>query len=301
MSLVSGRQVRVTVTVTGTWTWGHVESATADGLSYGAEIGAFFTDTSVCIGCKACEVACKEWNLVPEDGFVWTGALARQHGRAEREHVAPRCVRRAQRATGRRHRSVADELGRLQALHARRLSRRLSHGRDLPHRVRHRRHPGRRLQRLRLLHPRLSLRRDQSARARPGSRARRRGTRRRRPQVHTLLRPLAGRPRARVREGLPDRLDPVRPARRARRKGARALRAAGRGGRRRRAPLRRRPERRRGRLRRVLPAPRRPRGLRPAARPGRHDPRPGGDLGRGGGGRGPPRRRPARRIRVGSR
>jgi formate dehydrogenase iron-sulfur subunit len=27
----------------------------------------FFTDTSVCIGCKACEVACKEWNLVPPD------------------------------------------------------------------------------------------------------------------------------------------------------------------------------------------------------------------------------------------
>ncbi|WP_461143530.1 4Fe-4S dicluster domain-containing protein [Salinifilum aidingensis] len=31
----------------------------------------FFTDTSVCIGCKACEVACKEWNLLPaEDGDV---------------------------------------------------------------------------------------------------------------------------------------------------------------------------------------------------------------------------------------
>jgi ferredoxin len=28
----------------------------------------FFTDTSVCIGCKACEVACKEWNHVPDDG-----------------------------------------------------------------------------------------------------------------------------------------------------------------------------------------------------------------------------------------
>jgi formate dehydrogenase iron-sulfur subunit len=27
----------------------------------------FFTDTSVCIGCKACEVACKEWNLLPDD------------------------------------------------------------------------------------------------------------------------------------------------------------------------------------------------------------------------------------------
>lgn len=26
----------------------------------------FFTDTSVCIGCKACEVACKEWNGVPQ-------------------------------------------------------------------------------------------------------------------------------------------------------------------------------------------------------------------------------------------
>ena len=29
----------------------------------------FFTDTSVCIGCKACEVACKQWNSVPEDGI----------------------------------------------------------------------------------------------------------------------------------------------------------------------------------------------------------------------------------------
>ncbi|MEU4426486.1 4Fe-4S dicluster domain-containing protein [Actinoplanes sp. NPDC024001] len=33
----------------------------------------FFTDTSVCIGCKACEVACKEWNLVPDDGFDLLG------------------------------------------------------------------------------------------------------------------------------------------------------------------------------------------------------------------------------------
>jgi formate dehydrogenase iron-sulfur subunit len=33
----------------------------------------FFTDTSVCIGCKACEVACKEWNAVPEDGLTFTG------------------------------------------------------------------------------------------------------------------------------------------------------------------------------------------------------------------------------------
>jgi formate dehydrogenase iron-sulfur subunit len=33
----------------------------------------FFTDTSLCIGCKACEVACKEWNEIPEDGLDWTG------------------------------------------------------------------------------------------------------------------------------------------------------------------------------------------------------------------------------------
>ena len=34
---------------------------------------AFLTDSTLCIGCKACEVACKEWNDVPGDGFVWTG------------------------------------------------------------------------------------------------------------------------------------------------------------------------------------------------------------------------------------
>jgi formate dehydrogenase iron-sulfur subunit len=52
----------------------------------------FFTDTSVCIGCKACEVACKEWNLVPQDGplrltgdsYDNTGAL----GASTWRHVA---------------------------------------------------------------------------------------------------------------------------------------------------------------------------------------------------------------------
>lgn len=33
----------------------------------------FFTDTSLCIGCKACEVACKQWNDLPDDGMVMTG------------------------------------------------------------------------------------------------------------------------------------------------------------------------------------------------------------------------------------
>jgi formate dehydrogenase iron-sulfur subunit len=38
------------------------------GKSYG-----FFTDTTVCIGCKACEVACKEWNNLPADHLGLTG------------------------------------------------------------------------------------------------------------------------------------------------------------------------------------------------------------------------------------
>jgi formate dehydrogenase iron-sulfur subunit len=44
--------------------------------TYGEEAGervGFFTDTSVCIGCKACEVACKEWNQVPPDPQGFTG------------------------------------------------------------------------------------------------------------------------------------------------------------------------------------------------------------------------------------
>lgn len=34
---------------------------------------AFLTDSTLCIGCKACEVACKEWNEIPDDGMNWTG------------------------------------------------------------------------------------------------------------------------------------------------------------------------------------------------------------------------------------
>jgi formate dehydrogenase iron-sulfur subunit len=49
----------------------------------GAQRMGFFTDTTVCIGCKACEVACKQWNDLPADGtsfrkggsYDHTGAL----------------------------------------------------------------------------------------------------------------------------------------------------------------------------------------------------------------------------------
>ena len=36
-------------------------------------IKGFFTDTTVCIGCKACESACKQWNQLPDDGLRFTG------------------------------------------------------------------------------------------------------------------------------------------------------------------------------------------------------------------------------------
>jgi formate dehydrogenase iron-sulfur subunit len=54
--------------------WGGLDDVTAD-AGYGSHpprVG-FFTDTSVCIGCKACEVACKTWNDVPDDGYLLTG------------------------------------------------------------------------------------------------------------------------------------------------------------------------------------------------------------------------------------
>src|SRR3954464_2197354 len=62
----------------------------------------FFTDTTVCIGCKACEVACKQWNDLPADGsqftkggsYAPTGELAASPWRHVRfvELLEPRAV-----------------------------------------------------------------------------------------------------------------------------------------------------------------------------------------------------------------
>src|SRR3954471_24602929 len=53
--------------------YGAIDPAPAAGHTDAPPRMGFFTDTSVCIGCKACEVACKEWNHVPDDGLVFTG------------------------------------------------------------------------------------------------------------------------------------------------------------------------------------------------------------------------------------
>jgi formate dehydrogenase iron-sulfur subunit len=37
------------------------------------QVKGFFTDTTLCIGCKACEVACKQWNQLPADGAKFSG------------------------------------------------------------------------------------------------------------------------------------------------------------------------------------------------------------------------------------
>jgi formate dehydrogenase iron-sulfur subunit len=62
--------------------------------TYGAQARervGFFTDTSVCIGCKACEVACKEWNEVPDEPHGFTGTSydnSTQLGANRWRHVA---------------------------------------------------------------------------------------------------------------------------------------------------------------------------------------------------------------------
>lgn len=87
--------------------FGPVDPAREAGYAEPSARKGFFTDTSVCIGCKACEVACKEWNLVPDDGydllgmsFDNTGALGANTWR----HVAfveqPAAGRSARRSGG---------------------------------------------------------------------------------------------------------------------------------------------------------------------------------------------------------
>ena len=274
----------------------------------------FFTDTSVCIGCKACEVACKEWNEVPEDGYLLTGMSydnTQALGASTWRHVAfvekplhptttdlglpgmgpPGCDSHESGLPHGEDQAAESGDGGIRWLMSSDVCKHCTHaacldvcptGAAVPHRVRHGRRPARRLQRLRLLRPGLSLRRHRPAQGgRPGL------------QVHAVLRPAQGRPDPGLRAGVPHRVDPVRRGRRAAPAGRPAGGRAAREGRRRRPALRPRPRRRRRRRRRVLPAARRARGLRAAARPGGDHPRPRLDLAarrRG-------RRRPGRRRR----
>ena len=145
---------------------------------------AFLTDSTLCIGCKACEVACKEWNEVPADGFAWSGLSYDNTLALGHSTLAPREVRRDDDRVRRRRqlrgeqRLVGVFVRRLQALRERRLPRSLPDRLDRAHGVRRRVRAARRLQRLRLLRRRLPVRRHRPAARRwPGV------------QVHVLLRP----------------------------------------------------------------------------------------------------------------
>jgi formate dehydrogenase iron-sulfur subunit len=79
------------MTIGRTSLFGPLDPALDAGWSEAGPRMGFFTDTSLCIGCKACEVACKEWNGVPEDrsgllglSYDNTGAL----GASTWRHVA---------------------------------------------------------------------------------------------------------------------------------------------------------------------------------------------------------------------
>ena len=159
----------------------------------------FFTDTSVCIGCKACEVACKQWNDLPDDGMTFTGMSYDNTGMLNASswrHVKflerPVPLEGVTSTPGRLQ--LADDERQLQALRHGLLPGGVPHGRDRAHRVRVHPDPARRVQRVRLLQRRLPVRgRRQAARRRPQL------------EVHHVLRPAGGRLRAGLRQVVPDR------------------------------------------------------------------------------------------------
>ena len=129
----------------------------------------FFTDTTLCIGCKACEVACKEWNNLPADALHLTGHELRQHGRALRHDLAPCRLHRKIAAAGRGSDGAAPPNGALperladdercvQALPQCAVPGSLPDRGAVPHRVRHRRGAAGYLQWLRLLRAGLPVR-----------------------------------------------------------------------------------------------------------------------------------------------
>ena len=127
----------------------------------------FFTDTTVCIGCKACQVACHQWN----DSAGRQGRRAqpagadrqqlRQHRQLLRRQLAARQVHRAVQPRCRPQPGrLADDVGRVQALRQRPVPGGLSDRGDPADRVRHGVHQRAGLQRLPRLRVGLPVRRD---------------------------------------------------------------------------------------------------------------------------------------------
>ena len=232
-----------------------------------AEPMGFFTDTTVCIGCKACEVACKEWNQLPatDGGANTLSGDSYDNTRRLDGQLAARQVHRAVQP-GPHGRALADDERRLQALRPGRLPGGLPDRRDHPHRVRHGGDPVRRLQRLPRLHRRLPVRRH---RHEPGRRARRRSA----PSATTGCRAASSRPAPRPARPTRSSSGPIADLRQ--RRGSASGSCTG--GRDARLPLRRRRQDA-GRPQRLLPARGQARGVRPAARPEAAHAQPGAEL-----------------------
>jgi hypothetical protein len=116
-----------------------------------------FVDTSICTGCKACQVACKEWNdLAPEPSHFRNDPVAGHI-------VAVNFTGNSYDNTGRlsatdwRHVRFIEQF--LQALHRRWLPERPPDQRHRPHRH-GQRLCSRDVHRLQVLHPGVSVRRD---------------------------------------------------------------------------------------------------------------------------------------------
>ena len=148
-------------------------------------------DISKCIGCKACQSACMEWNDL-RDVVGHQHRQLRQPARPRRAVVDRHALLRGR---ARRQARVADPQGRLHALRRPRLPQGLPFaGRDRAVLERHRRFPPGELHRLRLLRDRLPV--QHPAHLEEGQQGL---------QVHAVLGPRVGRAGAGLREDLPDR------------------------------------------------------------------------------------------------
>ena len=196
-----------------------------------AQAYGFFTDTSVCIGCKACEVACHQWNAAARAGRRPGPLGDRATTTPVRSRTPTGGTSSSSSSSDRRDRRpgpLADDVGRLQALRRRPLPGGLPDRRDHPDRVRHGLHPGAVCNGCRdcIAACPFGVIHDQCAEAH-------------RPEMHVLLRPAPERPGPGLRPGLPDRVDPVRSDRRAASEGRGSGSSAARAGGRRGPPLRR--------------------------------------------------------------
>ena len=127
----------------------------------------FFTDTTLCIGCKACEVACKEWNLLPADDIGLTGKSYDNTG--ELSATSWRHVSFVEQVHGGYyHAAVPEQLAhverRVQTLRERRLPGSMSNRSAVSDGVRQRCRTAGHLQWLRLLRASLSVRRGRARR-----------------------------------------------------------------------------------------------------------------------------------------